>query len=167
MILVGLGSNEGDSIGILRAVIPRLQAFAAGEVRTSSFWRTSPVDCPPDSGDFINAVIAFEAREGLTPEALLEGLKALEREFGRPQVYERNAPRALDLDLLVFDAEERHTATFELPHPRAANRLFVLAPALEVAPDLEWPTTGLTVQELIERLSTDGTDEQVHKLECV
>ncbi len=71
----------------------------------SSLWRTSPVDCPPDSGDFINAVVAFEPRDGLTPEGLLAALKQLEREFGRAAAPVRNAPRELDLDLLVYGDE--------------------------------------------------------------
>ena len=82
----------------------RLAEFAEGEVRRSSLWLTSPVDCPPDSADFINAAAAFEARASITPEWLLVELKALERIFGREEVLEKNAPRELDLDLLLFDS---------------------------------------------------------------
>ncbi len=64
MVLIGLGSNRGESAVIVRTAMDRLRAFARGELRCSSLWRTSPVDCPPDSGDFINAAAAFEAREG-------------------------------------------------------------------------------------------------------
>ncbi len=127
----------------------------------SSIWRTSPVDCPPDSGDFLNAVVAFEGRDGLTPEALLASLKALERAHGRAESYVRNAPRELDLDLLVFDDERRTTPEFTLPHPRATDRLFVLAPALEVAPALVWPVLGETVAVLHARLDTDENVERI------
>jgi len=161
LILVGIGSNRGDSFAIVRQSIARLRAFANGPVRVSSLWRTSPVDCPPDSGDFINAVAAFEGAVGLTPETLLAGLKALEREFGRSVAPVRNAPRELDLDLLVFGDERRATIEFVLPHPRAVERRFVMAPALEVAPDLRWPGTDATVAELAARID-DG--ERVERL---
>ena len=83
LILVGIGSNRGDSIRIVRASIDALRGFAAGALRQSSLWRTSPIDCPPDSDDYINAVVAFEPRADLTPEGLLAALKQLERQFGR------------------------------------------------------------------------------------
>jgi len=157
MVLIGLGSNRGESAVIVRTAMDRLRAFARGEVRCSSLWRTSPVDCPPDSGDFINAAVAFEARESLKPEALLRALKHLEASFGRVSNTVRNAPRELDLDLLLFDEQTRDSADFVLPHPRAVNRLFVLAPAAEVAPEAVWPGTGRTVAELLERLASDET----------
>jgi 2-amino-4-hydroxy-6-hydroxymethyldihydropteridine diphosphokinase len=140
----------------------RLAAFAAGDVRRSSLWRTSPVDCPPDSGDFINAAAAFEARKGLCPEALLRALKDIEREYGRGTALVRNAPRELDLDLLLFDDQTRDSESFVLPHPRAVDRLFVLAPAEEVLPDAVWPGTGDTIRELRRMLRTD---EAVERLE--
>ncbi len=149
MILIGLGSNRGDSVAIVLDAMARLRGFAGHEPRRSSLWLTSPVDCPPDSADFINAAIAFEARQGLVPETLLQALKALEREYGRVAETVRNAPRELDLDLLLFDDEVRQTADFVLPHPRAVNRLFVLAPAAEVLPETRWPGTGQTIAELL------------------
>ncbi len=139
----------------------RLAVFAAGEVRRSSLWRTSPVDCPPDSDDFINAAAAFVARPGLTPEALLEALKALEREYGRGAALVRNAPRELDLDLLLFDDQMRDSRTFTLPHPRAVDRLFVLAPAEEVLPDAVWPGSGRSITELRRALETDEAVERL------
>ena len=139
----------------------RLAAFAAGDVLRSSLWRTSPVDCPPGSGDFINAAAAFSALEGLTPEALLSGLKELEREYGRGTALVRNAPRELDLDLLLFDDQIRNSGTFTLPHPRAVDRLFVLAPAEEVLPDAVWPGTGATIRELRRMLETEEVVERL------
>jgi len=161
VILVGIGSNRGDRIATVQASIAALRTFASGFFRASSLWRTSPVDCPPGSGDFINAVVAFEPRAGLTPETLLTGLKRLEREFGRAEQPVRNAPRDLDLDLLVFGSQERSGAAFELPHPRATRRRFVLAPAAEVAPDLCWPGQHLTVTELLGNLDSN---ERVERL---
>lgn len=161
MILIGVGSNQGDSPQIVEQAMQRLAEFAHGTLRQSSLWRTSPVDCPPGSGDFVNAAVAFAARSGLTPEGLLKALKALELEFGRGPAPVRNAPRELDLDLLLFDDQTRNSADFVLPHPRAVNRLFVLAPAAEVLPDASWPGLGQTIAELLAGLSSD---ERVQRL---
>lgn len=156
MVLIGLGSNLGDSPELVEQAIDALHQFAVpGTLRRSQLWRTSPVDCPPDAGDFINAAVAFEACAGLTPETLLHSLKALEREYGRGQKVVRNAPRELDLDLLVFNDEQRQGDDLVLPHPRATQRLFVLAPLAEVAADLCWPGGKLTINELLVQLETD------------
>jgi len=156
LVIIGLGSNRGQSLDVVPASMRALQDFALpGTFRCSRLWRTSPVDCPPGSDQFINAAVSFEARTGLTPEGLLEELKALEVAFGRGQTLVRNAPRELDLDLLVFDEQRRDTDTFTLPHPRAMDRLFVLAPVAEIAPGLRWPGIGMTVAELLNALETD------------
>jgi 2-amino-4-hydroxy-6-hydroxymethyldihydropteridine diphosphokinase len=156
LVLIGLGSNQGPSAETVPAAMRALAQFALpGTLRCSRLWQTSPVDCPPGSNEFINAAVCFEAREGLTPESLLRSLKALEVEFGRGKKLVRNAPRELDLDLLVYDDHERDSDAFILPHPRAVNRLFVLAPAAEIAPDLQWPGLDKTVQELLDALETD------------
>ncbi|MEM9620062.1 MAG: 2-amino-4-hydroxy-6-hydroxymethyldihydropteridine diphosphokinase [Pseudomonadota bacterium] len=162
MILIGLGSNLGDSPEVVLQAMSQLSVFALPDTLVCSrLWQTSPVDCPPDSGLFINAAVAFEAIEGLTPEGLLRELKELERAFGRGQKIVRNAPRELDLDLLVFNSERRDETDFVLPHPRATQRLFVLAPLAEVAGDVQWPGTGCSIQELLDGLETD---EQVTPL---
>ncbi len=153
--MIGLGSNRGDSRRILREAMKRLEEYAEGDVNASHLWQTSPVDCPPDSGDFINAAAAFQARSDVTPESLLGALKALEKDYGRDPNPERNAPRELDLDLLLFGEQTRSTDDFTLPHPRAVNRLFVLAPAAEVLPDVVWPGTQQSIDELLNRLETD------------
>jgi 2-amino-4-hydroxy-6-hydroxymethyldihydropteridine diphosphokinase len=160
--LVALGSNEGDSVGIVCRAVERLTSFAAGELRRSSLWRTSPVDCPPGAGDFVNAVVGFVARPDLTPERLLAELKTLEREFGRRASWQRNAPRELDLDLLVFGLERRESADFVLPHPRGHLRRFVLAPAAEVAPNLVWPGLHRTVTELLAELPPGEAATKIH-----
>jgi len=111
---------------------------------------------------FLNAAVGFEALAGLTPEVLLGRLKGLERQYGRGEKLVPNAPRELDLDLLVFEDEVRDSETFSLPHPRAVERLFVLAPVAEIAPELRWPGIGETVRELLHKLETD---EQVTPLD--
>lgn len=164
MVLIGLGSNQGDSMQLVHQSMQALQRFARGALLPSSLWRTSPVDCPEGAGSFINAVVGFEPSRELTPLLLLKQLKQMERENGRHATLVRNAPRELDLDLLVFDEVCMASADLTLPHPRAAERLFVLAPALEVAPDLIWPGLGKTVRELYQALNSD---ESVHKLDTI
>jgi 2-amino-4-hydroxy-6-hydroxymethyldihydropteridine diphosphokinase len=163
MVLIGLGSNRGNCAAIVAAAMVRLERFAAADVRRSSLWCTSPVDCPPGSAPFINAAVAFEPHPEITPETLLAALKALEAEFGRGATTVRNAPRELDLDLLLFHDEVRDRPDFTLPHPRAVNRLFVLAPAAEVLPEAVWPQTELTISDLLAALETD---EQVERLDA-
>ena len=163
MVLVGLGSNQGDSIVILRQAAARLAAFAAHDFRCSRLFKTSPVDCPPGSKDFVNAAVAFAPRDSLTPERLLKELKCLEREFGRQAARVRNAPRELDLDLLLFGSEVRNSEGFTLPHPRAVNRRFVLAPAAEVLPSAVWPGTSRTIVELLEELDSSERVEPLHE----
>ena len=97
----------------------------------------------------------------MTPEALLKSLKALEREYGRAEVDQRNAPRELDLDLLLFGSEVRDSVDFTLPHPRAIDRLFVLIPAAEVLPDARWPGTNSSIAELLEALDSDEAVERL------
>ncbi|MCZ6620182.1 MAG: 2-amino-4-hydroxy-6-hydroxymethyldihydropteridine diphosphokinase [Gammaproteobacteria bacterium] len=161
-MLIGLGSNRGDSRDFVLRAMTRLESFSSGKMLRSHLWQTSPVDCPSGSQDFINAAVAFEARPALCPELLLAGLKSLEHEFGRKVKRIRNAPREIDLDLLLFDDHVRNTADFTLPHPRAVNRLFVLAPAAEVLPEAVWPSTGRTIRQLLGGLETD---ERVTRLE--
>ena len=156
MVLLGLGSNRGESTQTMVAAIQALVRFAQpGSLRSSRLWRTTPVDCPPDSGDFVNSAAVFDPVDGLLPEELLSQLKQLERAFGRGEKHVRNAPRELDLDLLLFNDELRDSENFVLPHPRAKNRLFVLQPAVELVPDVVWPNTGKPLQQLLDELDTD------------
>ena len=159
MVLIGLGSNRGDSGHIVAAAGRYLVRYAQADFRTSSLWRTNPIDCPPGSGDFINAAVAFRPLAGWSPERLLWELKRLESVAGRLPNTRRNEPRLLDLDLLIFGQKRRQSARLKLPHPRAAQRRFVLAPAAEIAPDLRWPGLGLTVKQLLAGLV--DTDQAV------
>ena len=111
----------GASVDIVVRALAELEALSGAGFRASSLWRTSPVDCPPESGDFINAV-ALLVVDSTDSEALLEDLKAMERRYGRDAVPIRNAPRELDLDLLLFGDEECQSDRLTLPHPRASSR---------------------------------------------
>ncbi len=150
---VALGSNLGDSAAIVRSGMDRLQAYSDSPIRRSSLLQTAPVDCPPGSPDFVNAVVALQPRAGETPESLLEKLLQLEPEFGpRPRVVV-NAPRHLDLDLIAFGEETRDSADLILPHPRATQRRFVLQPLAEIAPDLILPGETRSASDLLQQLN--------------
>lgn len=149
---VALGSNLGDSVSVMEAVLDRLRAWSDRPLRCSSFWRSRPVDCPPGSPWFVNAVVALHPRAHETPESLLEQLQALEREFGRRRKRVPNEPRPLDLDLIAYGDEVRSTVNLTLPHPRAHQRGFVLAPLSEVAGGLVLPGQLRSVSELLSEL---------------
>ena len=152
LVFIALGSNLGDSVRLLREAMERLQAFSGEPLLRSSLWRTAPVDCPPGSPDFVNAVVGLVPRAAETPETLLAKLQALEREFGRPTRRQVNEPRPLDLDLICFGGERRATPTLVLPHPRAHRRRFVLEPLRELAPALVLPGQAENVWQLLTRL---------------
>jgi 2-amino-4-hydroxy-6-hydroxymethyldihydropteridine diphosphokinase len=135
---VGIGANLGDA----RANVVDALALMAAQpgcrlVASSSLWRTAPVDS--SGGDYINAVAQLDT--SLDAHALLAALQAIELRHGRERPY-RNAPRTLDLDLLLYGDETIATADLTVPHPRMHERAFVLAPLLEIAPDAVIPGLG-------------------------
>ena len=91
---VALGSNLGDSRRIILEAMARLQNFSDRPILKSSLWQTSPVNCPPNSPLFVNAVVGFNPQKNETPESLLEKLRAVEKEFGRTPKKVVNEPRA-------------------------------------------------------------------------
>lgn len=130
----------------------RLQAFSPAPLRKSSLWKTAPVDCPPGSPPFLNAVVALVPLPTETPESLLEKLQQLEKESGRQPKKIPNEARPLDLDLIVFGKERRAGEKLILPHPRAQQRHFVLQPLCEIAPELIFPGGKKTARQLCEAL---------------
>ena len=152
LAFVALGSNIGDSRKIILEAMERLQVLSNAPILKSSLWRTSPVDCPPDSPEFVNAVVGLFPQKEESPESLLSKLQDLEKEFGRRPKKILNEPRPLDLDLIAFGAETRQTPELTLPHPRAHLRRFVLAPLDEIAPDLVLAGQGRAVRELLKDL---------------
>lgn len=149
---IALGSNLGDSRLIIGEAIARLHKFSETPALESSLWQTTPVDCPPGSPKFVNAVVGLEPRAGETPESLLEKLLMLEKKFGRAPKQIPNEPRPLDLDLIAFGGETRRSPDLTLPHPRAPVRRFVLQPLSEIAPDLILPGQERTVSQLLAQL---------------
>jgi 2-amino-4-hydroxy-6-hydroxymethyldihydropteridine diphosphokinase len=160
--VVALGSNLGDSERILRSAMDRLEDLSVTPLLRSSLWRSTPVECPPGSPDFVNAVVVIQPLPTETPETLLDRLLALEREFGRAPRQVVNEPRPLDLDLISFGQETRDGPTLVLPHPRAHLRRFVLQPLAEIAPDWRPPGQCKTVASLLEALGESETLERIH-----
>jgi len=152
LAFIGLGSNQGESRALVTRAIKRLGHFSAGPLLKSSLWKTEPVDCPPGSRPFVNAVVGLRPRPGETPGSLLAILQGLEREFGRSSEHGRNAPRTLDLDLIAFGSMVCISLELVLPHPRAHERRFVLAPLHEIAPEFVLPGQDKTVRELLAAL---------------
>ena len=162
-IFVALGSNLGDSERILAEAMDELALLSTTPLLRSSLWRTSPVDCPPGSPDFLNAVVGLNVHPGESPESLLKKLQEIERNFGRRPKQVMNEARSLDLDLISFKGERRNSAQLLLPHPRAHERLFVLAPLAEVAPELVLGGQAISVSVLLEQLMRES-NEQIERL---
>jgi 2-amino-4-hydroxy-6-hydroxymethyldihydropteridine diphosphokinase len=156
LAFVALGSNLGDSRAKVLSAIERLQQFSDSPILKSSLWQSTPVDCPPGSPHFLNAVVALEPREAETPESLLAKLLAMETEFGRQPKKVLNQPRTLDLDLIAFKREIRTSKELTLPHPRARIRRFVLQPLSEVAADLVLPGESKSIARLLAELPPDA-----------
>ena len=141
---IGLGANLGDPRAALREAIEALAALPDTSLcASSSLYRTAPVDAV--GPDFLNAVVHLETR--LAPHALLAALQRIEQVHGRERPY-RNAPRTLDLDLLLYGDQSIDSPTLTVPHPRLHERAFVLLPLAEIAPALVVPGRG-TVAELL------------------
>jgi 2-amino-4-hydroxy-6-hydroxymethyldihydropteridine diphosphokinase len=160
VILVALGANLPQADGTppletCRQAAALLDDLPGLRLRALSRWyRTAPVPPMPGSPDYVNGVARLEPRPGAaapSPEALLAALQAIEARFGRVRPH-ANAPRTLDLDLLDLDGLLRTAPDPVLPHPRMAERGFVLAPLRDVAPGWVHPGLGRTVEELLAAL---------------
>jgi 2-amino-4-hydroxy-6-hydroxymethyldihydropteridine diphosphokinase len=148
-VFVALGANIGDPPGQILAAFARLDALGLGPVRRSSLWESTPAECPPGSPRFVNAVAEVFPAEADGPIDWLDRLQALEREFGRRPKTVLNEPRPLDLDLVAWGKRRIESERLILPHPRALERRFVLAPLAELAPGWVWPGTARSVGDLL------------------
>ena len=145
-----LASPAGNPEATLAAAALRLESLGR-VVSRSSLYSTEPVGFA-DQPRFVNAVVALEA--ALEPRALLEGLLAIEQEFGRDRTTGfANGPRTLDLDILLFGNVSISEPGLEIPHPRLAERTFVLIPLCEIAPRNLDAGYGKTVTQLLHSLS--------------
>lgn len=158
---IGVGSNLGDRLAYLQAAMHHLsllQPAGSPPPRCSSIYETSPVDCPPGSSSFLN-MVALADFDCSTPQDLLGHLQAIEKTCGRIRPSVPNAPRTLDLDLLLLEEQTIQTSDLIVPHPRLAVRAFVLKPLAEVAPAWRVPPDLKTIAELVAGLSATDLED--------
>ena len=135
---IGIGANLGDARAMVEYAIEKLRSLPQTQFKqASSLFITAPIDSSGD--DYINAVAALET--DLEAQVLLEHLQALELACGRERPY-RNAPRTLDLDLLLYGQQTINTEHLTVPHPRMTERAFVLIPLLQIDPFVVIPGKG-------------------------
>ncbi len=146
---IALGSNLGDRLANLREATLRLRAIAddSKSVREASIYETAPELCPPGSPDFLNTVVEI-GYEGTARDLLLI-TREIERDMGRDGAAPRNASRIIDLDILYFGEDVCSHPDLRLPHPRLAQRRFVLEPLAEIRPDLSLPGFQKTAAEML------------------
>jgi 2-amino-4-hydroxy-6-hydroxymethyldihydropteridine diphosphokinase len=138
MAYVGIGANLGDARANVIDAVGRIAVLPDCALRAvSNLYRSAPIDS--SGNDYVNAVVQIET--ALSALDLLQTLQQIELAHGRERPY-RNAPRTLDLDLLLYDDQKIDSATLQVPHPRMSARAFVLLPLLELAPDIVIPGYG-------------------------
>lgn len=152
--VIAIGSNLGERRNNLQGAVDSLadtpEVWVTG---VSPVYETEPVDAPEGAKEFLNAVVLLDTT--LSARTLLERALAIESAYGRERGAVRNADRTLDVDLIVLGDRRAAEDDLLLPHPRAAERAFVLVPWLDLEPDAEIPDYGL-VSELVEKTGRDG-----------
>lgn len=152
---VGIGANLGDSLQNVKCALDKLKTLPHSQLHSfSSLYKSVPVDAQGD--DYINAVARLDTH--LTAESLLAELQKIELLFGRQRPF-INAPRTLDLDLLLYGQSEISTDILVVPHPKMMNRAFVLLPLLELDPAIYIPGVGLASS-----LMSVLTEQTIHAL---
>lgn len=152
-VVISLGSNLGDRMASLQGAVNAIADTPDVWVTSvSPVYETEPVDAPDDSERYLNAVLLLDTT--LAAHRLLERALAVEDAFDRERGEVRNAPRTLDIDLIVV-GDRRSNDDLVLPHPRAHERAFVLKPWHDLEPEAELPGAG-PLAELLEKVGTDG-----------
>ena len=152
-----MGSNIGDKQANCQQGIDRLLASGkASLVKTSRFYRTSPVDFL-DQDWFVNAAVKIET--GFEPVELLDTLQSIQQQAGRLKGGIRFGPRILDLDIIFYDQLVMKTPLLEIPHPRMHKRRFVLQPICDIDPDIVHPLLNIPLKSLLNQL--DDNEQEV------
>ncbi len=146
-IYLSLGSNVGDRDANLRAALDALGPAGIQSLRASPVYETEPVDYR-DQAWFLNLVV--EAETALFPMQLLTRIGRIERDLGRVRKVAKG-PRTIDIDILLYGNAVVKTARLEIPHPRIAERRFVLAPLADLAPELRHPVTRQAIREMLQK----------------
>jgi 2-amino-4-hydroxy-6-hydroxymethyldihydropteridine diphosphokinase len=149
---LGLGSNVGDREANLRDAVERLASEEIRVLRRSSVYETAPQEIL-DQPWFLNAVVEVET--SMFPLQLLARIREIERQMGRRRVTAKG-PRNIDIDILFYGRSVIATAELEVPHPRIAQRRFVLEPMAEIAPEFRHPVTGRTAMEMLAAVEPQG-----------
>lgn len=164
-VYIAIGSNVGDRQRHIHAAVAGLSKLPSTRyLAISPIYETAPVG-PVLQGMFFNAVAKVETT--LTPQALLVGLKAIEKSRGRQEVGQRIhwGPRELDLDILFYGQETLKIDGLNIPHARLRERLFVLQPLVDLTPNLVDPVTGRTVTELLNDLRQNAVPSEMREVE--
>ena len=149
-VFLAVGSNKGDRTAMIRGAVQGLRAGSFEVKELSPLYETCPVDCEEGTPSFLNGVVRGFWRK--TPESLLNLCQELERRAGRPEKHSSRQSRELDLDIIIFGQEIIRTGRLTVPHPRAAQRAFVLVPLHDLAPETLFPDCGKTVADLLKNL---------------
>ena len=157
---LGLGSNQGDRLEMLRAACALLEVHEVTVSARSSVYETAPQGDVLDQPDFLNACVRIET--DLPPEPLLDVCKEVERELGREPGGPRHGPRPVDVDLLLLGGLEHSSERLVLPHPDITRRRFVLEPLLELDPALRLPG-GTELAPLLDRVA----DQRVRRVDAL
>ncbi len=157
LAFIGLGSNLQNPVNQLQRAVTAINELPDTRVlKSSTLYRSAPVGCVEQAGlvspDFVNAVTKIETT--LAPQALLQALLDIEHQHGRERTF-RNAPRTLDLDVLLYDDIQMHEHGLTIPHPQMHMRAFVLHPLLEISPEATIPGIGSA------KLALDNCTDQV------
>jgi 2-amino-4-hydroxy-6-hydroxymethyldihydropteridine diphosphokinase len=158
-VYLGLGSNVGDREANLREALERLQSAGIRVVRRSSLYETEPQDVR-DQAWFLNAVLEVET--DLFPLQLLACTQNIERQMGRRRLTPKG-PRNIDIDILFYGRSVIHTPELQTPHPRIAQRRFVLEPLSEIAPELRHPESGKTAREMLAAAKVNAEPQEVRR----